>query len=71
MKFGSDDEATLAEREKPWLFTLSRGGWTKAFMFAKQDRLEEAKHIISHDYYSDGYCPEDVLKKLCSAAENS
>lgn len=70
-----DDETTLAEaerrrKEKPWLFTFSRVGWTRAFMFAKQGRLEEAKYIISHEYYSDGYCPEDVLQKLCLVAEN-
>jgi len=69
-----DDEAALAElerrkKEKPWLFTFSSDGWTRAFMFAKQGRLEEAKYIISHEYYSDGYCPEDVLKKLTSLAD--
>lgn len=62
-------ERERRKREKPWLFTFSSDGWTRAFMFAKQGRLEEAKYIISHEYYSDGYCPEDVLKKLASLAD--
>lgn len=64
-----DDQATLAElerrqSEKPWLFQTDNSAYIKAFILAKYGRLEEAEHIISHEYYADGNCPENVLAKL-------
>lgn len=70
-----DDLSALEEEkrrrtEKPWMFKFHLDGiWTRAFILARHGYLEEAKHIISYEYYSDGYCPENVMKKLCSTAE--